>query len=324
MVKPASLPGTQQLSLFDAPDMAPPSPARPSLSPMSPRAVDAAPVLPGRAAADLPPPSPPPQPAAPPTPHFHHPRAQRSIALAGHLVGYEFRRARRRSIGFVVGVEGLSVSAPRWVAVAEVEQALQAKASWILRKLQEQQERAQRLQAAKVDWRDGTSIPFLGEIVIIVLDPHTTGAVLNTDASSGSTAALPGVPRLALHVGLPHTAAPEQIRDTVQSWLQRQARRVFEERCAHFTQQLGVRVTKLSLSSAQTRWGSASADGSIRLNWRLIHFAMPSIDYVVAHELAHLREMNHSPRFWDVVRSVLPDYERARGVLKDGLVPLLD
>ncbi|HWI10121.1 MAG TPA: SprT family zinc-dependent metalloprotease, partial [Burkholderiaceae bacterium] len=136
--------------------------------------------------------------------------------------------------------------------------------------------------------------------------------------------ALPGVPRLTLHVGLPHTATPEQIRDAVQSWLQRQARRVFEARCAHFAQQLKVRVTRLALSSAQTRWGSASADGSIRLNWRLIHFAMPSIDYVVAHELAHLREMNHSARFWDVVRSVLPDYERARGSLKDGLVPLLD
>ncbi|HEY9238395.1 MAG TPA: M48 family metallopeptidase, partial [Burkholderiaceae bacterium] len=110
----------------------------------------------------------------------------------------------------------------------------------------------------------------------------------------------------------------------VQSWLQRQARRVFDERIAHFAPRLRVRVRRLSLSSAQTRWGSASADGSIRLNWRLIHFALPSIDYVVAHELAHLRHMDHSPRFWDVVRSVLPDYEQARGSLKDGLVPLLD
>ena len=91
-----------------------------------------------------------------------------------------------------------------------------------------------------------------------------------------------------------------------------------------FTERLGVRYTRLSLSSAQTRWGSASADGSIRLNWRLIHFALHTIDYVVAHELAHLREMNHSPRFWDVVRSVLPDYERARGVLKDDVLPVFD
>jgi predicted metal-dependent hydrolase len=99
---------------------------------------------------------------------------------------------------------------------------------------------------------------------------------------------------------------------------------VFEERCAHFAQALNVRVRRLSLSSAQTRWGSASADGSIRLHWRLIHFALPVIDYVVAHELAHLREMNHSPAFWEVVRSVLPDYERHRGVLKDDVLPAFD
>jgi predicted metal-dependent hydrolase len=106
--------------------------------------------------------------------------------------------------------------------------------------------------------------------------------------------------------------------------LQRQAKRVFADRCHHFADQLGVRFTRLTLSSAQTRWGSASADGSIRLNWRLIHFALPTIDYVVTHELAHLREMNHSPRFWDVVRSVMPDYEKARGTLKDDAVPVFD
>jgi predicted metal-dependent hydrolase len=142
---------------------------------------------------------------------------------------------------------------------------------------------------------------------------------LNTDAD-----ALPGVPRLTLHVGLPQHAAPEQIRDAVQSWLQRQAKRVFEERCQHYVQQLRVSYTRLSLSSAQTRWGSASADGSIRLNWRLIHFAMPTIDYVVVHELAHLREMNHSPKFWDVVRSVVPDYQEARGTLKGDVLPVFD
>ena len=75
---------------------------------------------------------------------------------------------------------------------------------------------------------------------------------------------------------------------------------------------------------AMRRTRTASADGSIRLNWRLIHFALPTIDYVVAPELAHLREMNHSPRFWDVVRSVLPDYEAGRGALKDDSLPAFD
>jgi predicted metal-dependent hydrolase len=234
-------------------------------------------------------------------------------------VAYALKRVRRRSIGFIVGAEGLSVNAPRWVGLGDIEAALREKADWILRKLREQQERAQRQLQARIDWRDGAAVPFLGETVLVVLDPRATGAVLNSDAQ-----ALPGVPRLTLHVGLPHTALPEQIRDAVQSWLQRQARRIFQERVEHFAERLGVRCTRLALSSAQTRWGSASADGSVRLNWRLVHFALPTIDYVVTHELAHLREMNHSPRFWDVVRSVLPDYERMRGQLKDDVLPAFE
>ena len=83
-------------------------------------------------------------------------------------------------------------------------------------------------------------------------------------------------------------------------------------------------MRRIALSSATTRWGSASADGSIRLHWRLVHFAPQVIDYVVAHELAHLREMNHSPAFWEVVRSVMPDYEHARATLRQQLLPTLD
>ncbi len=248
-----------------------------------------------------------------------HPRGNREAHLDGHLVGYEFRRMRRKTIGLVVGPEGLVVSAPRWVPHAEVEATLQEKARWILKKLQEQDERARRMAAQRIEWRDGTTIPFLGETVIVVLDAPTTGAVLHTSEDT-----LPGVPHLTLHVGLPQTATPEQIRDVVQSWLQRQAKRIFEERCHHFARQLGVRWTRLSLSSAATRWGSASADGAIRLHWRLVHFALPTIDYVVAHELAHLRVMDHSPRFWDVVRSVIPDVERLRDGLRDELLPAFD
>ncbi len=271
---------------------------------------------------DSAPPAPSPVPATVPPPApvgFQHPRAQRDIVLGVHRVAYDLRRGRRRSIGFVVGPEGLTVSAPRWVGVGDVEAALREKQAWILRKLHEQRERAHRVAAAKVDWRDGTGIPFLGETVILVLDTRVTGAVLNTDAQ-----ALPGVPRLTLHLGLPQSAQPEQIRDAVQSWLQRQARRVFEERCSHFAALLRVRMKRLSLSSASTRWGSASVDGSIRLNWRLVHFGLPVIDYVVTHELAHLREMNHSPAFWDVVRAALPDFERARGALRHEVLPVLE
>ena len=310
MPRPADTPPTQ-LSLFDEAPPAPPAPA------VAPQGVTPAPAAPSAGLAPRPAPAPAPTPASPT--EFRHLHSQRDIMLAGHHVAYALRRSRRRSIGFVIGDDGLAVSAPRWVGVGEIEAALREKAPWILRKLQEQRERASRLVAARVEWREGTTIPFLGELAILVLDPRTTGAVLHSDAT-----ALPGVPRLTLHLGLPQNAAAEQIRDAVQSWLQRQARRIFEERCALFTERLGVRMTRLTLSSASTRWGSASADGSIRLNWRLVHFALPVIDYVVTHELAHLREMNHGAAFWEVVRSAMPEFEQARGALRTQVLPVFD
>ncbi len=287
-----------QLSLFDEAPLRVPSP--PPTGGASPRAAE-------------------PMPGAPAPAGFRHPQTAREVRLGEHVVGYALRRGRRRSIGFVIAPEGLSVAAPRWVAQADIEAALQEKAAWILRKLAEQRERARRREASRIDWRDGASLPFLGRTVIVVLDPGVAGAVLDAGG-----VALPGIAALTLRVGLPQTAEPAQIRDAVQGWLQRQARRVFEERCAHYAERLNVTVRRIALSSAQTRWGSANADGAVRLNWRLVHFALPTIDYVVAHELAHLREMNHSPKFWDVVRSVMPDYEQARDTLSDDALPLLD
>lgn len=299
-----------QLSLFDdLPPLDPPpqvvsQPVPPPRSVLPPRAV------PPRIPPPVPSPAPPAATERPDWPR--HARADRHIVLDGHRVDYWLRRSRRRSIGFSVGPEGLVVAAPRWVASGDIDSALQAKARWIVGKLHEQGERARRSAAARIDWADGASFPFLGEPVTVRLRPHGTGAVLQ--AADG--------PR-ELHLGLPLDAAPQQIRDVVQSWLQRQAIRLFEERCREYAARLGVRVRRLGLTSARTRWGSASADGSIRLNWRLVHFRLPTIDYVVAHELAHLREMNHSPAFWDVVRSVLPDYEAAMTPLKGELVPNL-
>ena len=245
---------------------------------------------------------------------FRHPRANREARLCDAVVAYEFKRGKRRTIGFSVGPDGLVVRAPKWVPLYEVDAALQEKSLWIIRKLGETRERHERLSASRIEWRDGASLPFLGEPVTLVLDPlHSFGAAgaeLKTDA-----------PCLRLHVGLSHAATPEQIRDAVQAWLMRQARRVFIERLDHFAPQLQVQWRKLSLSNAGTRWGSARVDGAIRLNWRLIHFRQPVIDYVVAHELSHLRVMDHSPRFWDTVRSVVPDYAALRGQLKDDAVP---
>ena len=247
---------------------------------------------------------------------FRHPHAQHEMRLGDALVAFELKRARRSSIGMVVGPDGLSVRAPRWVGWGEIEQALQAKSRWICAKLADQQARDRQQQAARIEWQEGATVPFQGEPLILVLDDRESGVHLREDSQ-----ALPGVAHKTLHLGLPQHASSEQIRDAVSAWLQRQARLVFEARVRYFADQLGVSVSRIRLSSARTRWGSASADGSIRLHWRLIHFSPAIIDYVVAHELAHLREMNHSPRFWGVVASVLPEYDSVREQLRHVLMP---
>ena len=241
---------------------------------------------------------------------FAHPQATREVRLGDAVVAYAFSRARRRTIGFIVGAEGLVVRAPRWTPLYEVDAALKEKAAWILRKLQETRERAQRHDDTRIAWADGAELPYLGDTIRIQLDPEHGFAARGAQID-GQT----------LRVGLPHSATQDQIRDAVQAWLMRQAQALFKSRLDHFAVPLGVKWSKLSLSNAGTRWGSAKSDGSIRLHWRLVHFRPEVIDYVVAHELSHLRVMDHSPRFWDTVRSVVPDYAELRGQLKDESIP---
>ena len=100
------------------------------------------------------------------------------------------------------------------------------------------------------------------------------------------------------------------MRAAVQRWLQRQARTLFEARIALHAGAMGVQIRQLRLSSARTRWGSASSDGSIRLNWRLIHFPVETIDYVVVHELAHLREKDHGKAFYQLCTHMEPQYHQ--------------
>lgn len=243
---------------------------------------------------------------------FRHPRANREAALGDSVVAFEFKRSRRRNIGFMVGPEGLTVSAPRWVPLHEVDAAVRSKTQWILKKLGDVQERQRRIESARIEWRHGTHFPFLGEDVEVLLDASRPGALLESQA---------GPQPARLRVGLPQHAEAAQVRDAVQAWLMRQAQSLFAERLDHYAKLLGVRWRKLALSNAGTRWGTAHSDGTIRLNWRLVHFRLPVIDYVVAHELSHLRVMDHSPRFWDTVASVVPDYQHLRGQLKDEALP---
>jgi len=281
---------------------------------------------------------------------FLHPRANREVTLGDARIAYEFRRAARRSIGFVISPDGLVVSAPQWVPLAEVDAAVREKARWIIQKLGETHQRQQRRVSAQIDWKEGVTVPYLGKAMTVRLNLrlaiNRAAAELHTADDCDSTVALTfpdtlGIPLSApvatsvdapvdslgnashftLHLPLLSSATPDQIRTAVQTWLTRQARRLFIERLTHYAPQLAVQWTKLTLSSAKTRWGSASSDGSVRLNWRLMHFRMQVLDYVVVHELSHLRVMNHSPRFWATVGSVMPDYPGLRRELKLATVP---
>jgi predicted metal-dependent hydrolase len=239
-----------------------------------------------------------------------HPRANRECRLGDQLLAYEFQRAARRTIGLSVGPQGLSVRAPHWTPLAEVDALVLRKADWVLAKLR-QLEQASRLAPAPTEWREGSVLPCLGRSLVLELCPDPgPGPGLCRDGLDAALA--DGCLRLALA----RDAGPERVRALAQAWLMHAAQQVFLERLEHFAPRLGVRYRSLKLSSATTRWGSASADGSLRLNWRLLHLELELIDYVVVHELSHLRQMNHGPEFWRVVASVMPDYEPRRQRLR--------
>jgi predicted metal-dependent hydrolase len=233
------------------------------------------------------------------------PKGMRRIQMKEHVLDYTLLRSKRRSIGFLIGDDGLRVTAPKWVTLGEIESAIREKQRWIFTKLNERRERAARQLQPQMQWRDGATLPYLGaDITLRIVATQAAGIFYDE-------------PSRELTVCLPADAAEQQLKDRVQGWLQVEARRLFAERLPLYAEKLGVSYRSFALSSAMTQWGSCTADGRIRLNWRLMHFALPQIDYVIAHELAHLREMNHSPRFWATVQSVFPEFESAKKALRE-------
>lgn len=245
-----------------------------------------------------------------------HPQANRQAVLKGQGVAYLFRRGQRKTIGFSVSAQGLSVSAPRWATLGAVDTALQSKADWVLRKLAQVAQQQRALQGARMEWRDGASLDWLGASLELRL---VAGGAPARPASRHATLVQREGGRL--WVTLPVSATAAQWRDAVQAWMMQSAQSHFVERLNHFAPLLGVQWRGLRLSSAATRWGSAKADGSIRLHWRLMQFDPAIVDYVVAHELSHLRHMDHSPRFWQTVASVVPDYAALRARLRGERLP---
>lgn len=242
-----------------------------------------------------------------------HAQANRCIALSGATVAYVLQRSRRRTIGFSVDDDGLVVRAPRRTSLSEIEAALQRKSGWIQDKLTAAEQRVRELQRSRIRWQDGAGIPHLGGDLRLRVERSAAGARPTARALQDAAG--------TLLLRVPAAADAQVLAVLTQRWQQAQARALFTARLDHFAPMLGVRWQRLRLSSARTRWGSASTRGTISLHWRLVQMPPDIIDYVVVHELAHLLEMNHSARFWQHVARVLPDYAQRRRVLKATVLP---
>ena len=228
-------------------------------------------------------------------------------------VAYHLRRSARTTLGLRVDDRGLCVSVPLRACQRDIEQALQAKARWILAKLLQRHERQRQQADAPVAWGEGTQLPCLGGHLVLHLDPtlrSSTGPALHTQLAG------PVPPEQPLRLRLAPDSPPEAVRQATARWLQAQALAVFQQRCAHYAPRLGVQPTRVALTSARTRWGRATSRGVIRLHWHLLHFPLAVLDYVVVHELAHLREMNHGPAFWALVHARVPDVTACQAALR--------
>ncbi|MBP5996357.1 MAG: M48 family metallopeptidase [Azonexus sp.] len=218
--------------------------------------------------------------------------ASRSITLAGQQVAYQLRRSRRRTIGLAIDQRGLRVGAPLQARLGDIESLIRQHGEWVLDKLAAWRERPA---TEKLAVADGTVISALGAALTVTVTPGSRQRWL----FSGDK----------LHLFVPPAVAASIVLEKA---LREKARIIFSERLTHYAPALGVAPPPLRLSAARTRWGSCSHHGGISLNWRLLFMPLPVVDYVVAHELAHLKEMNHSPRFWSVVEQLCPDWRARR------------
>lgn len=239
--------------------------------------------------------------------------AERSVTLDGEELRYRLVRASRRSVAIHVCADGVEVRAPRWATLGDIESFMRQKARWIRRRLAESQHAGRPIEAFR--WEDGARLPILGREVRLVASPGLRGIFHRDDALLVGHA-----PRqVRMPTGADAVAAQaEDWRRRVTAWLREQALEHYAMRVAQYAGALAVPVPALKLSNAATQWGSCIRRpvhrGGVRvlLHWKLYLMPPHLVDYVVAHELAHLRELNHSPRFWAEVARVYPDPIAAR------------
>ena len=221
----------------------------------------------------------------------------RRLELAAGGIDYVLvRRRGRRGVGLKVDERGLTVSAPLAMPLARVEALVRESERWVRRKIEEWRGR----QVPEVRWEEGTLLPYLGRPLALRIAP-----------AARAQARLDGG---ELRVGVRAPDA-ESVRRAVTAWYRSTARGHLAARVEALAQQARLAPPRFLLSSAMSRWGSCNTRREIRLAWRLVKAPEPLVDYVVCHELAHLRHMNHSPAFWAEVGRQCPDYEARRAEL---------
>jgi len=218
---------------------------------------------------------------------------------SGDQLHYQLERRQRRTVGLKITENGLVIHAPKRISQSHLESIIVLKADWIRKKLETLIEN----KMPEMQWRHGETLLFMGNTVTLAVE-H--------DIRSKAVEYEPGVLQLAM----PNHHDQNLIARKVIQWYKKQALVDFTRRLEIFSSKLGVSFSSFNLSNAGSRWGSCNSRKEIRLNWRLLQAPPHIINYVVCHELAHLKEMNHSAKFWATVASIYPDYKLAEKELK--------
>ena len=231
-------------------------------------------------------------PTSPESPKVAKSESEHSMALEGHRVDYKLvRRRGRRGVGLKIDGSGLTVAASLTTPLSAIEGMIGQHANWVIKKLGEWAHR----RVTPQRWETGATISFLGEPLTLMVD-----------VGHGRSAAERALTHLFIKV---KHHDPLAIEKAVVNWMKKEALPYMAQRAFLFARLHQLVPPLVSLSSANGRWGSCNARREVRFSWRLIKAPPALIDYVVCHELAHLRHMNHSAAFWAEVRRMCPDYE---------------
>jgi len=210
---------------------------------------------------------------------------------------YTLTRSRRKTTGIYIRNGQVEVRAPLRLPKREIDRFVLEKEPWILKGLAKQQAQAKQKESFVVDY--GRSILFRGK-------PHPITQRNVTRAGFDGH-----------EFFMPPGLTPEQIKATCIRLYKTQAKAHIAQRVDFFATQMAVTPTAIKINNAMKRWASCSSLRRLNFSWRLIMAADAIIDYVVVHELAHIKEMNHSARFWAIVENILPNFREHKYELKE-------